>query len=154
MICHGPDYERTVVQDEDGTMRFAPAEGVDVTAVARNAQKSTREMCSRCHLSASGGPNYKHGDYPTSPEVDVHMAADIQCVDCHTTQNHKIAGGGYMIAQELPDVVVTCANCHSAEPHQGGPAAILNTIHTVRIACANLLRLRTSFYDRIDGLEM
>jgi hypothetical protein len=116
-------------------MRFAPAEGVDVTAVAQNAQKPTREMCSRCHLGASGGPNYKHGDYPTSPEVDVHVAAGMQCVDCHTSQNHKVAGGGYMIAQELPDVVVTCANCHSTEPHQGGPAVILNTTHTARIAC-------------------
>jgi len=131
LICHSPDYVRTVVKDEEGKVYFAPAEGVDVVAAAQNAQSPTREMCTRCHLGAAGGPNYKHGDYPTSPEVDVHVAAGMQCVACHTTQDHKIAGGGYMIAQELPDVVVACANCHGAEPHQMG---MLNT-HTARIAC-------------------
>ena len=66
-------------------------------------------MCSRCHLSAAGGPNYKHGDYPTTSDVDVHMAIGLQCVDCHNTDAHKIAGGGYMIAQEMPDTVRSLA---------------------------------------------
>lgn len=134
LICHSPDYMRTVAQDEEGKVGFVPAEGVDILEAAKNAQRPTREMCSRCHLSASGGPNYKHGDYPTSPEVDVHMAGGLQCVDCHTTQQHQIAGGGYMIAHELTDVVVACANCHTEQPHVTGASAILN-MHTDRVAC-------------------
>jgi hypothetical protein len=131
LICHSPDYKRTVVKDEEGQVYIAPAADVDVVQAAREAQQPTSEMCSRCHLSAAGGSNYKHGDFPTSAEVDVHMAAGLQCVDCHPTQNHKIAGGGYMIAQELPEVEVACTNCHSAEPHQ---MSMLNT-HVERIAC-------------------
>jgi hypothetical protein len=134
LICHSPDYERTVLKDEEGNVYLGPAEGVDITAAAQNAQRPTREMCTRCHLGAAGGPNFKHGDYPTSPEVDVHMAAGLQCVDCHVTQQHKVAGGGYMIAQELPEVTVACANCHTEEPHQTGASGILN-MHTARIAC-------------------
>ena len=101
LICHSPDYKRVPAQNEDGKFEFVPAEGVDILAVAQNAQRPTREMCSRCHLGAAGGPNYKHGDYPTSPEVDVHIAIGLECVDCHGTAEHKIAGGGYMIAHRL-----------------------------------------------------
>ncbi|MBN1315774.1 MAG: hypothetical protein JXA42_09910 [Anaerolineales bacterium] len=134
LICHSSDYERTVVVDEEGTFSLGPVEGVDIVKAAQNVQKPTNEMCERCHLKAAGGPNYKHGDFPTKPEVDVHMAGDVQCVDCHITVAHKIAGGGYMIAQEATDVEVTCANCHTDEPHQTGASTILNQ-HTDRIAC-------------------
>ena len=134
LICHGPDYSRTVVKDETGKAHLVPTQGMDVVAVAQNAQRPTSEMCTRCHLKAAGGPNFKHGDYPTSAESDVHMAAGIQCVDCHKTQAHKIAGGGYMIAQELPDVIVACSNCHTEAPHIGEKADMLNT-HTARVAC-------------------
>jgi len=134
LICHAPDYKRTVVKDEDGKASFAPAEGVDILVAARNVQQPTREMCSRCHLGAAGGPNYKHGDYPTLPEVDVHVVVGLQCVDCHITQEHKIAGGGYMIAHELPEVEVVCTNCHTEEPHQSGAAALINK-HLERVAC-------------------
>ena len=134
LICHSPDYKRTVVKDEEGVAHLVPAEGIDVLAAAQAAQRPTREMCTRCHLSAAGGPNFKHGDYPTSPEVDVHMAAGLQCVDCHITQNHRIAGGGYMIAQEIPEVVVACENCHTAQPHTSETAALIN-MHSDRVAC-------------------
>lgn len=134
LICHSPDYQRVPAKNEEDVFVFVPAEGVDILAAAQNAQRPTREMCARCHQSAAGGPNYKHGDFPTTPEVDVHVAAGLQCVDCHITQNHKIAGGGYMIAQELPDVKVSCTNCHTEEPHQTGSGLILNN-HIDRVAC-------------------
>jgi len=133
LICHAPDYKRTVVKDENGKAHLVPAEGVDVVAAAQNAQSPTSKMCSRCHLKAAGGPNFKHGDYPT-PETDVHMAAGIECVDCHTTESHKIAGGGYMIAQEVPDIAITCQNCHTDDVHEGEEAYWLNE-HTSRVAC-------------------
>ena len=133
LICHAPDYKRTVVKDENGKAHLVPAEGVDVVAAAQNAQRPTSEMCSRCHLKAAGGPNYKHGDYPT-PGTDVNLAAGIECVDCHTTESHKVAGGGYMIAQELPEITVACQNCHTDDPHGGQEAYWLNE-HTSRVSC-------------------
>ena len=133
LICHGPDYERAVVEEEDGRFRFTPAEGVDVLAAAQAAQRPTSEMCDRCHLEASGGVNFQDGEYPTSPEVDVHLAAGLQCVDCHVTEDHKTAGGGTMIAQELPEVEVACEGCHE-EPHEGDDAPLLD-MHLGRVAC-------------------
>jgi hypothetical protein len=134
LICHSPDYQRTVVQDEEGKMRFVPAEGVDILAAAQNSQRPTREMCGRCHLGAAGGPNFKHGDYPTSPEVDVHLVRGFRCVICHGTEDHEMAGGGNLITHEIIDVVVGCARCHTEEPHATGAAAFLNG-HTDRVAC-------------------
>ena len=134
LLCHGPDYARTVVKTEEGTVQFSPAEGVDTLAAAQAAQRPTSNMCARCHLSAAGGPNYKHGDFPTSGEVDVHTAAGTDCVDCHFTRDHQIAGGGYMIAQELPDIEVSCANCHGEKPHSSGSTSLMND-HSERVAC-------------------
>jgi hypothetical protein len=134
LICHSPDYSRVPAKDEEGQFHFVPAEGVDILAAAQNAQSPTLAMCNRCHLEAAGGPNFKHGDSPTSPEVDVHMAAGVECVDCHITQEHKVAGGGGVIAQELPQVEVACTNCHTEAPHSGDAAGALNG-HLDRIAC-------------------
>ena len=121
--------------DEEGKPYLAPAEDVDVLTVAQNAQKPTADMCQRCHFAASGGPNFKHGDSPLGT-TDVHIAAGMSCVDCHTTDRHQIAGGGDLKAHDPIDleVEVACANCHTTEPHESGAAALLN-IHTARVAC-------------------
>ncbi len=113
MMCHAPGYERTVLKKEEGRAYFAPAEEIDILAAARSAQRLSREMCNRSHVGAAGGPKHKHGDYPTSPDVDVHIAVGLQCVDCHTTQEHKIARGGHMIAHETPEVQVACTSCRT-----------------------------------------
>lgn len=134
LICHSPDYERSVVVDEEGNVRLEPVEGLDIVKAARNVQKPTNEMCERCHLAVDGGPDYESGELPAMPDMDVHMEGDLQCVDCHITEGHMIAGGGQMTDQELPEVEVSCANCHTGEPHQSGASTILNR-HTERIAC-------------------
>ena len=115
-------------------LRMAPAEGVDVLAAARAVGRPTNEMCQRCHLSTGGGPNAKHGVAPTSPEVDVHLAKGLACVDCHHTKNHQTSGGADIKAQERPEVAVTCAGCHEGAVHQGARAAVLAR-HAERIAC-------------------
>ncbi len=111
----------------------APADGVDLLQAARNVQNPTSEMCLRCHAGAGGGPNHKHGVTPTK-DSDVHLAKGIQCIDCHTTRAHKIAGGADIKAHELSDVKVDCINCHKDKPHKGPQAAYLNR-HNERIAC-------------------
>ena len=62
------------------------------------------------------------------------MAAGLDCVDCHLTKDHQVAGGGDLLAQEMPEVTVSCSNCHTDQPHQLGSAALLNS-HTGRVAC-------------------
>jgi hypothetical protein len=133
LVCHAPGYRRKVVKDGE-KLRLAPADGVDVLAAARAVGKPTNEMCQRCHLSTGGGPNAKHGVAPTSPEVDVHLARGVGCVDCHPTKDHRTAGGADVKAQERPEVVVACTNCHEGKVHQGAKAAILAK-HAERIAC-------------------
>jgi hypothetical protein len=133
LMCHAPGYRRMVVKDGD-KFRVAPAEGVDVLAAARAVGRPTNEMCQRCHLSTGGGPNAKHGVAPTSPEVDVHVAKGIGCVDCHPTKDHRTAGGADIKAQERPQVAVACTNCHEGKVHAGKNGAVL-TKHAARIAC-------------------
>ncbi len=63
----------------------------------------------------------------------------MACIECHTTQGHLIAKGTHtttMMANDLPDVEVSCEKCHSAEPHKDDPelADVYNS-HTRRIAC-------------------
>ena len=132
LICHAPDYKRTVVK-AGNEFKLAPAESVDVIKAAQNAQRPTNEMCLRCHAATGGGLNHKHGVIPTKGS-DIHMAKGIVCVDCHITREHKIAGGADIKAQELPVVKVACENCHKDTPHKGMPAKDLNA-HTKRIAC-------------------
>lgn len=133
LICHAPNYSRTVVA-ENGVFRIVPAPGVDVLAAARNAQKPTNAMCLRCHLSTGGGPNAKHGVVPTPGSGDVHMAAGLQCVDCHPSHEHKIAGAADIKINERPDVVVDCTNCHNPQQAHRGEYAVVN-VHLSRVSC-------------------
>ena len=133
LLCHAPGYKRVVVKEGEA-FKFAPAPGVDMLNAAQGSQKPTSEMCLRCHLAVGGGPNHKHGVTPTSKESDVHVAKGLQCVSCHTTKQHKVAGGSDLKAQELVDVKVDCSNCHTEKPHKGAQANYLN-MHVKRIAC-------------------
>ena len=48
--------------------------------------------CMACHEKAGGGALIKRGfDY--RPEVDVHAANKMVCVDCHKGKNHHIPTG-------------------------------------------------------------
>jgi hypothetical protein len=132
LLCHAPNYKRTVVKQGD-SFRLVPAPDVNVLQAAQSVGRPTNEMCLRCHLGTGGGPNHKHGVTPTSAS-DVHVAKGLHCVDCHITKQHQIAGGSDLKAQELTDVKVDCSNCHTAKPHRASQAATLN-MHTKRIAC-------------------
>jgi hypothetical protein len=132
LICHAPDYKRSVAK-EGNIFKLVPAQGVDVIKAAQNVLRPTNEMCLRCHTAAGGGPNHKHGVIPTKSS-DIHISKGLVCVDCHTTKEHKIAGGADIKAQELLDVKVACENCHKDNPHKGKQASDLNT-HSKRLAC-------------------
>jgi hypothetical protein len=140
LICHGPDYRRAVVKEvrrgkekgkEEVLFKIVPADGVDTLKSARHAQKPTSEMCLRCH-GVVGNGDFKHGI--PGGESDVHFSMGMNCTDCHTVKQHKIAGGADLKAQELTEVQVGCPNCHTLKPHKGDNGAQLNR-HCNRIAC-------------------
>ncbi|MCA9443936.1 MAG: hypothetical protein KC964_24290, partial [Candidatus Omnitrophica bacterium] len=81
--------------------------------------KIKAEQCLRCHEHGLNSCSFKRGA-PFTPERDVHAAAGMDCIDCHTVQDHKFARGSRvtdMHGWELPEVEVACANCHGATPH-------------------------------------
>lgn len=111
---------------------------VDLRLVAGSVHRPARENCGICHFSGGGGMGVKHGDLDESlinanKELDFHMGKlNFQCVDCHTTKNHKIAGKVNTTYTEKTNAVrFNCEKCHTDQPHK---EPRLNK-HTSRIAC-------------------
>lgn len=122
----------------------------DYNKIAANIGRPRRENCGTCHYFGGGGNKVKHGDLDLAlntadKQLDVHMdmnGLDFDCVTCHTTKNHKIAGRCYKspavkeknLGQAVhPDEIkrIYCESCHTAEPHD---IAKLNH-HTDKVAC-------------------
>ncbi len=115
-----------------------PAPTVDLRKVAQSVGRPTRSTCGTCHFFGGGGNNVKHGDleqslFEPSRDLDVHMASDganLQCVDCHVAENHRISGKLYALSS-MNRNRVTCEQCHTSLPHTSD---VLNE-HTVKVAC-------------------
>ncbi|MBI4721365.1 MAG: hypothetical protein HY770_09140, partial [Chitinivibrionia bacterium] len=165
LICHAVAYDmnrKQVIQDPAGRWYWDQDRSM---RAAMSATKPVAAACLRCHQHNMGGdiyiedgapsfheslvnaglerPRVKHPGSkrgtPYTPAWDVHAAAGLDCIECHTTEGHYIAKGTHtttMMANDLPDVEVSCSNCHGSEPHQADPdrAAHLNH-HMERIAC-------------------
>jgi hypothetical protein len=165
LICHAAAYDmnkKQVVQDTNGRLRWDQDRSL---LAALSVTNTTSQTCLRCHEHNFGGdiyidsldpsfmesmlntgherprvlhPGSKRGT-PYSPSWDVHAAAGLNCVDCHTTEGHYIAKGTHtttIMANDLPDVDVACENCHTATPHQSN-AAIADYLnnHAEKVAC-------------------
>lgn len=131
LICHASGYRRDLYTTETGEWEWRPIlwrnqYGLD--SVSKRISLPTRKMCLRCHAGAGGGPNYKRGDIEyvlgeCEPDFDVHMAAtgnDLQCIDCHAGQDHRIRGrGADLAATDQADNRLSCAteDCHGPAPH-------------------------------------
>jgi hypothetical protein len=100
--------------------------GTTMEELAQNVHQPTRKSCLRCHAKAGGGDWTKRGDMglnSAAPTVyeDVHMSpeaggADMTCIDCHKSEDHKIGGRGIDLrADEM--VAPSCSDCHDAAPH-------------------------------------
>lgn len=127
---------------------------VDLTKVAQNVGKTSRDTCGACHFYGGGGDGVKHGDLDSTlaaPEkaLDVHMdatGADFTCSTCHATSGHNVPGSRYTpTAQDTQGAEMrgrdnsgrnpaTCESCHGASPHRGRDAEKLDT-HARRVAC-------------------
>ena len=171
LICHAVAYDmnrKQVVTDPNGRLRWGQDRSM---RAAMSVVRPTAQNCLRCHQHNMGGdiyiderdpsfmqsfvnrgedrprvlhPGSKRGT-PYSPSWDVHAAAGIACIDCHTTEGHLIARGTHtttIMANDLPGVEVTCDKCHTARPHKGGEqsnytvevAEYLDN-HTEKVAC-------------------
>lgn len=147
LVCHARDYDwqkrATLVTDSTGTHWGADT---SLKAALSVTKTPTTEACLRCH-EHSFSRDYKRGT-PYSPENDVHAKAGLTCTRCHITQHHRIAKGMYesdMVANDLPDVPVTCSNCHGESPHKGLNAQRLNA-HVAKVAC------QTCHIPRVSGI--
>ena len=134
LICHAPDYKKTNTGPD--------MTNEDLQIAAKNVGEPEREYCLRCHAVAGGGNNRKRGDLELAmgavevpKNLDVHMAADMKCQDCHTTEDHHIAGQGMDLRVADSGTVISCddGRCHDSSPHPEG--SIYNTKHTDTLAC-------------------
>ncbi len=165
LICHAAAYDmnrKQVVADDNGRTRWDQDRSMKA---AMSVITPDAPACLRCHQHNMGGDIYvsqKYPEYhqslintgydrprvlhpgskrgtPYNPEWDVHAAAGMSCIDCHTTEGHYIAKGTHtttMMANDLPEVEIRCQSCHEDEPHAGNPehADFLNN-HSEFIAC-------------------
>ena len=120
LACH--DNTSTYVKAAEGA--GMPDPSVDLTNVAQHVGRPQRADCGTCHFFGGGGNNVKHGDlekslFDPARDVDVHMASDgldMQCVDCHTADKHRILGKDYAVSS-MNRNRVECESCHTAMPH-------------------------------------
>jgi len=117
--------------------------------VAQSVGRPTRKNCGTCHFFGGGGDGVKHGDMDSSlmkpnKDLDVHMGLDgknFDCVRCHTTETHRIAGRTYAtpaatdrksLVEDDTIAKITCESCHTAAPHKSGAKP---NDHTDKVAC-------------------
>lgn len=130
LVCH--DQSGQYVKASAGM----PAEGVDLVLAAQSVGRPTRINCGSCHFNGGGGDAVKHGDldetlYFPDEQLDVHMGRyDFQCVDCHRTDDHNIAGRSISVSVDNANQIY-CTDCHSATPHTDTRV----NAHTDTVAC-------------------
>jgi hypothetical protein len=148
LICHSPTYKRKV--DTVETVNGVPVYGYvpdaataqDILQMASDLQLPGKDACLNCHTKSGGGDNFKRGDIEeahrnASKNFDVHMASKdvggkgLECLSCHGSVGHRIAGRGSDLKGRDSYDVVDCLKCHSATPHSNSD---INT-HTKRVNC-------------------
>lgn len=124
----------------------------DLSYVAQNVGKTSRQTCGVCHFYGGGGDGVKHGDLDSSmrkpdKKLDVHMGVDglnFSCATCHMGPAHDIQGSRYTtVAKDTHGIDIpghddhsraTCESCHGSTPHD---RTINNKIneHSDKVAC-------------------
>lgn len=134
LVCHDNTETYSKAPEKGG----APLANLDFNKIAESVGKPNRSNCGVCHFFGGGGNNVKHGDldmamFEPTKDIDIHMASDgmnLQCVDCHTTDQHNISGKVYSLSSMNHDRN-NCEQCHTSTPHADD---ILNE-HTLKVAC-------------------
>jgi octaheme c-type cytochrome (tetrathionate reductase family) len=150
LVCHDTTGDYSKPPGSAGR----PKPGIDLSNVAQNVGKTSRDTCGACHFFGGGGNGVKHGDMDDSLAVpdrklDVHMdavGADFTCSTCHKSIDHDVAGSRY--APQAADTEgrhlhkrdyneennAHCRACHGNAPHTRAEADRLNH-HAEKIAC-------------------
>lgn len=142
LICHQEAYKRKKVNgifipDTDNMT-------ISMLEAARTVHIPNRATCLQCHAKGGGGDNYKRGDLALAHSqtadsaFDVHMAtsgADLSCQECHTTENHLMAGRGSDLRPTDLDVEMECNSCHAGKESTTGHSTAAVNRHVARIAC-------------------
>lgn len=159
LVCHGrkkvnfdeafEDYAYFSGEEDDDSKQIAADIQSTIHEAVVGIGLPKRENCGSCHFYGGGGDGVKHGDLDSSmahpsKSLDVHMSKDGQdfdCVRCHTTVRHNIAGRVYttpastdrksLIEDDLASKI-TCESCHTTTPHKSHSKA---NDHTDRVAC-------------------
>ncbi|RKX18423.1 MAG: cytochrome C [Candidatus Zixiibacteriota bacterium] len=133
LICHDNSGEYKKQKGKAGN----PPEGLNLSHIAQNIGYPQNKNCGFCHFKGGGGNNVKHGDLEQgligcTRDVDVHMNKEnnMNCTDCHTTENHNIKGNLYTVAAN-DNNRITCVQCHSSKPHKD---KLLNS-HFTKVSC-------------------
>ncbi|MEI7811256.1 MAG: tetrathionate reductase family octaheme c-type cytochrome [Ignavibacteria bacterium] len=150
LICH--DNSETYAKASE--MGGAPDPKLDLNYIAGHVGRPKRSNCGVCHFFGGGGNNVKHGDleksmFEPAKDIDVHMGTDasnLQCVDCHITEKHNIAGKLYSLSS-MDHNRVTCEQCHTDTPHE---SEILNE-HTIKVACQTC---HISTYAKVNATKL
>ncbi len=157
--CHGQtefnfseafeDYHAFHTSDDPEERELAKEIQESIQEAVQAVGRPTRRNCGSCHFRGGGGDGVKHGDLDSSmtkpnKSLDVHMGIDgqdFQCVRCHTTISHNIAGRIYgtpaamdrksLIQNDLASKIM-CESCHGDKPHKAGSKP---NDHTDKVAC-------------------
>ena len=144
LICHQKDYKRKKVNGV-----FVPDTAnmtITMDQAVQTVHMPERSNCVQCHAKGGGGDNNKRGDMAlahattTDRNFDVHMSssgADLTCQQCHTTQDHRIAGRGSDLRQTDLNVKINCstATCHTNKKTSSGHTTADVNKHVNRVAC-------------------
>ena len=147
LVCHDATgtYKKSKPSKENNFRGAGwPDLSVDLKLVATHVGLPKSNNCGNCHFTGGGGNNVKHGDLEKAllldhagmaGQMDVHMSntnsdKNLQCVDCHITENHNISGQLYSVSSSNANHV-TCTQCHTDRPHK---SQLLNN-HYRRVAC-------------------
>ena len=164
LICHAAVYDmnlKQVERDANGRLRWGQDRSL---RAALSVGRPGAEACLRCHQHNMGGdiyveegaeefapslvnnngarprvlhPGSKRG-VPFTPAWDVHAAAGLDCLDCHPTEGHRIAKGTHtttMMANDLPEQVISCLDCHDSPVHGDLARGEEIDAHQERLAC-------------------
>lgn len=137
IVCHDNTGTYKKASGAAGYPEMGP-DGPDFKKILGSMGKPKSENCGNCHFGGGGGNNVKHGDLEIAlltagRDVDVHMGVDgahMNCVDCHTAENHEMKGRYYGVSSTNTQRLL-CEDCHTEAPHQ---KSILNE-HSVKVAC-------------------
>jgi octaheme c-type cytochrome (tetrathionate reductase family) len=131
-------------------------EPVNLSEAAQSVASPTRRNCGSCHFFGGGGEGVKHGDMDVTlegpdRELDVHMAEEgvnFQCVQCHTTKEHKVAGRCFEIPaydkreyvlRGIETNLLACESCHTSKPHRNPDAGLFKNgklnDHSDKVSC-------------------